>query len=290
VVSTGAGAGQVARVPVAELRGAHGGEPAKGVRLADRDATADPAARSAASRGRPDGRRRRHLRGARRGDRSSARPTPPMPGADRARSATTIESIRLFDPGDPAHAARGRAAGAVPDPHRGAVVDPRLEGGDPRARRRLPRSPIVGDPQADRAARHRRRDRRRRLRPGLPRRPGDPVAAYLPADARWLWWDPDATLAAIDRELANAAAGYAERRAHKQLAFPPGAHYVERAEVIAMLTAAPRRVVLPSLAIVDDPRAAGAGRLEVHVDPLAAAAHRARARAPAARRSPGASR
>jgi transcription-repair coupling factor (superfamily II helicase) len=98
----------------------------------------------------------------------------------------------------------------------------------------------------------------------------DPVAAYLPADARWLWWDPDATLAAIDRELANAAAGYAERRAHKQLAFPPGAHYVERAEVIAMLTAAPRRVVLPSLAIVDDPRAAGAGRLEVHVDPLAA--------------------
>lgn len=97
-----------------------------------------------------------------------------------------------------------------------------------------------------------------------------PVSAYLPADARWLWWDPDATLAAIDRELTNAAAGHAERRAHKQLAFVPAAHYVERAEVVAMLTAAPRRVVAPALAIVDDPRATGADRLEVRVDTLAA--------------------
>ncbi|MBK9030850.1 MAG: transcription-repair coupling factor [Myxococcales bacterium] len=96
-----------------------------------------------------------------------------------------------------------------------------------------------------------------------------PVAAYLPPDAAWLWWDPDATLAAIDGELAAAAAGHAERRAHKQLAFPPEAHFVERAEVVALLTTARRRVVVPALAIVDDPRGVGADVVAVQIDPLA---------------------
>jgi transcription-repair coupling factor (superfamily II helicase) len=96
-----------------------------------------------------------------------------------------------------------------------------------------------------------------------------PVAAYLPADATWLWWDPDATLAAIDGELAAADAGYAERRAHKQLAFPPAAHYVDRAAVVAQLASQPRRVVLPALTMIDDPRGAGAEVIAVAIDPLA---------------------
>ena len=97
-----------------------------------------------------------------------------------------------------------------------------------------------------------------------------PVAAFVPADAVWLWWDPDATLAAIDGELAGAAAGFAERRAHRQLAYPPDAHHVTRAEVVAMLRDHPRRVVVPALTLVDDPRGAGADVLAVSVDPLAA--------------------
>jgi len=96
-----------------------------------------------------------------------------------------------------------------------------------------------------------------------------PVADYLPADATWLWWDPDATLAAIDGELAGAEAGYAERRAHKQLAFPPAAHYVGRAAVVAQLAGQPRRVVLPALTMLDDPRGVGADVVAVAIDPLA---------------------
>ncbi|MEZ4400087.1 MAG: transcription-repair coupling factor [Kofleriaceae bacterium] len=97
-----------------------------------------------------------------------------------------------------------------------------------------------------------------------------PVWRYLPDVAAWLWWDPDAILAAVDGELAAAAAGHAERTAHKQLAFPPAAHFAERAEVVARLTTGPRRIVLPTLAIVDDPRAAGADVVALQVDPLAA--------------------
>jgi transcription-repair coupling factor (superfamily II helicase) len=37
-----------------------------------------------------------------------------------------------------------------------------------------------------------------------------PVWDYAP-DARWLWWDPDAAVAAVDGELAQAAAGHAAR-------------------------------------------------------------------------------
>ena len=97
-----------------------------------------------------------------------------------------------------------------------------------------------------------------------------PVASYLPADATWLWWDPDATVSAVDGDLMAAAAGFAERRAHKQLAFAPTAHFVERAEFIAAVATGPRRVVLPALALVDDPRGRGADVVAVQLDPLAA--------------------
>ncbi len=94
------------------------------------------------------------------------------------------------------------------------------------------------------------------------------VWTYAAADAVWLWWDPDAALAIVDGELADAAGRHAERLAHRQISFPPEAHHVERAEVVARLTTDPRRVVLPTLELAADPRGAGATALRVTIDPL----------------------
>ena len=94
-----------------------------------------------------------------------------------------------------------------------------------------------------------------------------PVWDYAPG-ARWLWWDPDASVATVDAELAQAAAGHAARLAHKQVSFPPEAHYVDRAALIERLTRDPRRVVLPTLELASDPRADGATTLRVALDEL----------------------
>lgn len=95
-----------------------------------------------------------------------------------------------------------------------------------------------------------------------------PLWSYAPADAAWLWWDPDATLAIVDAELADAGGRHAERLAHRQISFPPEAHHVERAEVLARLTRDPRRLVLPTLELAGDPRAEGATVLRAQIDPL----------------------
>ena len=94
-----------------------------------------------------------------------------------------------------------------------------------------------------------------------------PVWDYAP-DARWLWWDPDGAVAAIDHELAQAAAGHAARLAHKQVSFPPDAHYLDRADLIARLTRDPRRVVLPTLELAADPRGHGATAVRLALDDL----------------------
>ena len=95
-----------------------------------------------------------------------------------------------------------------------------------------------------------------------------PVWTYAPPGATWLWWDPDATVAAADHELADAAARHAERVAHRQVSFPPEAHYVARAELLERLTRDPRRVVMPTLELAGDPRADGATVLRVVLDDL----------------------
>ncbi|MBE7447791.1 MAG: transcription-repair coupling factor [Kofleriaceae bacterium] len=94
------------------------------------------------------------------------------------------------------------------------------------------------------------------------------VWALTPPATTWLWWDPDAALATADAELADAAARHAERVAHRQVSFPPAAHYLDRGELLARLTADPRRVVAPTLELADDPRAAGAAVLRVALDDL----------------------
>ncbi len=95
-----------------------------------------------------------------------------------------------------------------------------------------------------------------------------PVWTYAPAGATWLWWDPDATLAAADAELQDAAGRHGERVAHRQVTFPPEAHYVSRGELVERLTRDPRRVVLPTLELSGDPRGDGATSLRVNLDDL----------------------
>ena len=90
----------------------------------------------------------------------------------------------------------------------------------------------------------------------------------VPADAAWLWWDPDAIVAAADGELAGAAARHAERVAHRQVSFPPEAHFVDRTSLIERLTRHPRRIVVPTLELAADPRAEGATSLRLALDDL----------------------
>jgi transcription-repair coupling factor (superfamily II helicase) len=92
----------------------------------------------------------------------------------------------------------------------------------------------------------------------------------VPAATQWVWWDPDAILACADAELANAAARHADRIAHRQVSFPPEAHFVERAALIERLTHDPRRIVLPTLELAADPRGEGAAPLRVVLDDLRA--------------------
>ncbi len=90
----------------------------------------------------------------------------------------------------------------------------------------------------------------------------------VPESAAWIWWDPDAIVATADAELAMAQARHDERIAHRQVSFPPEAHYVERAALIARLTRDRRRIVAPTLELAGDPRAEGAEVLRVALDDL----------------------
>ncbi len=94
------------------------------------------------------------------------------------------------------------------------------------------------------------------------------VWELAPPTTTWVWWDPDAIVATADAELAMAAARHAERVAHRQVSFPPAAHYLDRAELIERLTRDPRRVVAPTLELAADPRADGAAALRVALDDL----------------------
>ncbi len=90
----------------------------------------------------------------------------------------------------------------------------------------------------------------------------------VPATTTWVWWDPDAIVATADAELAHAAARHADRVAHRQVSFAPEAHFVARAALVERLTTDPRRVVVPTLELADDPRGEGATALRVVLDDL----------------------
>jgi transcription-repair coupling factor (superfamily II helicase) len=95
-----------------------------------------------------------------------------------------------------------------------------------------------------------------------------PVWNYAPADAIWMWWDPDAILATADAELEDAAGRHAERVNHRQVTFPPEAHYASRADLVARLSRDPRRIVMPTLELTGDPRGDGATTLRVSLDDM----------------------
>jgi transcription-repair coupling factor (superfamily II helicase) len=84
--------------------------------------------------------------------------------------------------------------------------------------------------------------------------------AYVPADARWLFLDPDAARRTLSEIWKDAEQRY-ETRDAKTLAFAPDRHFV--ADLSAL--ASPRRVELPTLELHGDP---DAERVRVDVDPL----------------------
>ena len=84
--------------------------------------------------------------------------------------------------------------------------------------------------------------------------------AYVPADARWLFVDPDAARRAIDELWQDAEQRY-DARESKLLAFPPDRHFVTELAALA----SPRRVELPTLEVHGE---SDAERLRVDVDPL----------------------
>ncbi|HEY5926084.1 MAG TPA: transcription-repair coupling factor [Kofleriaceae bacterium] len=84
--------------------------------------------------------------------------------------------------------------------------------------------------------------------------------AYVPADARWLFLDPDAARRTID-DLWKDAEQRHDVRESKLLAFPPDRHFVTDLAGFA----SPRRVELPTLEVHGD---TGAEKLRVDVDPL----------------------
>jgi transcription-repair coupling factor (superfamily II helicase) len=91
----------------------------------------------------------------------------------------------------------------------------------------------------------------------------DPPAAYLGEDRAWVVVDPDAIRRAADELWAEAEARFAERKRSNRFAYPPSAHMVAPDELVATLTAAPRRVLLPTLERLGDAAGATAVRLEV---------------------------
>ncbi len=84
--------------------------------------------------------------------------------------------------------------------------------------------------------------------------------AYVPADARWLFVDPDAARRTLD-DLWNDAEQRYEARDTKMLAFPPDRHYVTDLAALS----SPRRVELPTLEVHGE---SDAEKLRVDVDPL----------------------
>ncbi|HEY4059605.1 MAG TPA: DEAD/DEAH box helicase, partial [Kofleriaceae bacterium] len=82
--------------------------------------------------------------------------------------------------------------------------------------------------------------------------------AYVPAGARWIVVDPDACRRAISDVWAEAEGRFAERSAsagtkERTLAYPPSAHFVDATDAGLGVTASTRRVMLPTLEIVDTP-------------------------------------
>ena len=90
----------------------------------------------------------------------------------------------------------------------------------------------------------------------------------VPPATAWLWWDADAIVATADAELAMADARHADRVAHRQVSFPPPAHYVERGALIERLTRDPHRIVAPTLELAADPRTEGAAVMRAALDDL----------------------
>jgi transcription-repair coupling factor (superfamily II helicase) len=84
--------------------------------------------------------------------------------------------------------------------------------------------------------------------------------AYVPADARWLFVDPDAALRTLTDVWEDAERRY-ETRDPKLLAFAPARHFV--ADIAAL--SSPRRVELPTLEVHGE---TDAEKLRVGVDPL----------------------
>ncbi|HEY4245042.1 MAG TPA: transcription-repair coupling factor [Kofleriaceae bacterium] len=84
-------------------------------------------------------------------------------------------------------------------------------------------------------------------------------ADYVPADARWLVVDPDASRRAIADLRAEADARYAEAVAARAIAFPPDAHFADGA------VTSPRRVELPTLEVQGD---AALTHVRVQIDDL----------------------
>ncbi|HEY4177660.1 MAG TPA: transcription-repair coupling factor [Kofleriaceae bacterium] len=82
--------------------------------------------------------------------------------------------------------------------------------------------------------------------------------AYIPAGARWIVVDPDACRRAIVDLWTEAEGRFAERSASagtkdRVLAYPPTAHFVEAAEAGLGAASATKRVMLPTLELVDTP-------------------------------------
>ncbi len=84
-------------------------------------------------------------------------------------------------------------------------------------------------------------------------------SAYMPADARWLFVDPDACRRSLADALADADARYGSRTQRQQLAFPPDRHFARELILPA------RRVELPTLELAGD---LDATKLRLDVDDL----------------------
>ena len=84
--------------------------------------------------------------------------------------------------------------------------------------------------------------------------------AYVPADARWLFVDPDAARRTLDDIWKDAEQRY-ETRDTKLLAFAPDRHFVTDLAALA----SPRRVELPTLELHGP---SDAEKLRVDIDPL----------------------
>ncbi len=79
-----------------------------------------------------------------------------------------------------------------------------------------------------------------------------PLAEYLPPGATLLVDEPDATLAALEDEIARGDEAYHARLAEHRLVFPPSDFFIGKDELVAQLAAA-RTVEARALDLVGDP-------------------------------------